>query len=109
LPYGSGNGFGDAAGPGSADLNGDGVVDGADLGLLLSGWTGTLDYPRDCAAEESSSMGGGSESQEAQEATGLSLAALAQFLGLETPQQCVEWMAAQPFEEMLVWLDILAD
>lgn len=34
------------------DLNHDGLVDGADLGILLGGWDGNGTYPRECDEEE---------------------------------------------------------
>lgn len=66
-----------------SDFNCDGEVDGADLAILLGGWSGEEDYPRSCSY--SYSMAGG----------GQSVLNLATELGFGSVAELVEWMLSE--------------
>lgn len=91
-------------GSGLGDLNCDGEVDGADLGTLLSGWTEDLESPRDCGCE--SFMGGGSSESSG---SGFTSTDLRNALGFDSTQEMAAWLGQQPFEEMVAYLSLLME
>jgi len=95
-------------GPTRVERADSGTTDGGDLGLLLSGWTGTLEYPRSCAPE-SLMAGGGESSEENSElngggsdqrtATVLTLAEVLAVLKFSTTHEFVTWVTQLELEE----------
>ena len=106
------------------DLNGDELVDGADLGLLLANWGGTGLGDLDCTLAvdgadlgellanwgvQCEGIGAALAATEGGQGEQNSVESLAEALGFESTVGFIAWVTALPDEEIFAWMQLLSE